>query len=195
MPINLLLSIPKNLGYPVLKKIDPNTQDIPSDKYETDEERLNQAAVTAVLIALYKYTRSNQGAERVLCGDVSNNWLNTILGETSKEAIEKVANYAHASNDEAAKKMERVAQESVKIIRDSRPDTVNDVKNIFLAQKNIILTHLPAALDMGHLLNDETIDDRTNKMEGPVSTFMKNLGSIFSTSEKSKEDLKPLTKS
>ncbi len=195
MPINLLLSIPKNLGYPVLKKIDPNTQDIPSDKYETDEERLNQAAVTAVLIALYKYTRSNQGAERVLCGDVSNNWLNTILGETSKEAIEKVANYAHASNDEAAKKMERVAQESVKIIRDSRPDTVNDVKNIFLAQKNIILTYLPAALDMGHLLNDETIDDRTNKMEGPVSTFMKNLGSIFSTSEKSKEDLKPLTKS
>jgi len=30
-------------------------------------------------------------------------------------------------------------------------------------------------------------------MEGPFSTFMKNLGSAFSTSEKSKEDLEPLT--
>jgi len=29
-------------------------------------------------------------------------------------------------------------------------------------------------------------------MEGPVSTFMKNIGSVFSTSEKSKEDVKPL---
>jgi hypothetical protein len=192
MPVNLLLSIPKNLDYPALKKIDPNTQDIPLDQYETDEERLNQAAVTAVLIATYKYTRSDQGAEQVLCGDVSNNWLNTILGDTSKEAIRKVADYAQTSDEEAARKMEIVARESVRIIRESDPVAVSDVKKILLAQKNMILTHLPPALNMGDLLNDETIDDRTNKMEGPVSTFMKNIGSVFSASEKSNEDLKPL---
>ncbi|HEY6977531.1 MAG TPA: hypothetical protein VH396_14635 [Chitinophagaceae bacterium] len=192
MPIDLLLSIPKNLGYPVLKKIDPNTQDIPSDKYETDEEKLNQAAITAVLIAMYKYTRSNQGAEEVLCGNESNNWLNTILGDSSNEAIKKVADYAHTSDEQAAEKMEIVARQGIRIIRESKPVAVSDVKNILLAQKNIILTHLPAALDMGNLLNDETIDDRTNKMEGPVSSFMKTLGSVFSTSEKSKEDVKPL---
>jgi hypothetical protein len=193
MPINLLSLIPKNLGYPELKKIDPNTQDIASDNYETEDARLNQAAITAVLIAMYKYTRSSQGAEQVLCGDGSHNWLATILGDTSKDAIRKVAVYTNTSEEKAARKMEIVAEESVRIIRESKPVAVGDVKNILFAQKNVILTHLPAALEMGSLLNDETIDDRTNKMEGPVSSFMKNLGGIFSTSEKSKEDLKPLT--
>jgi hypothetical protein len=193
MPIDLIQTITKNLGFPLLKKIDPNSQDIPSDKYETEEEKLNQAATTAVLISLYKYTRSNQGAEQVLCGDISNGWLNTILGDTREEAIKKVADYAHTPVEKAEQKMEIVAKESIRIIRESQPVAINDVKNILLIQKNMILTHLPAALEMGYLLNDETIDDRTNKMEGPVSTFMKNLGSVFSTSEKSKEDLKPLT--
>jgi hypothetical protein len=192
MPVNLLVSIPKNLDYPALKKIDPNTQDIPSDQYATDDERLNQAAITAVLIAMYKYTRSNQGAEQVLCGDMSSNWLDSILGDTSKDAIRKVADYGHTSEEHAAEKMEMVARESVRIIRESNPVAVSDVKNILLAQKDMILTHLPPALNMGDLLKDETIDDRTNKMEGPMSTFMKNIGSVFSTSEKSKEDLKPL---
>src|SRR6476620_11979063 len=98
MPIDLLSSIPKNLGYPELKKIDPNTQDIPADTYKTEEERLNQASITAVLIAMYKYTRSTQGAEQVLCGDGSYNWLNAILGDTSKEAVRKVADYAHTTD-------------------------------------------------------------------------------------------------
>ncbi len=192
MPVNLLSSIPRNLGYPALKKIDPNTQDIPSNQYATNEERLNQAAITSVLIAMYKYTRSDQGAELILCGDMSNTWLNTVMGDTSKEAIRKVADYARTSDELAAQKMEVVAGETISIIRESKPVAVNDVKNILLAQKNMILTHLPPALNMGDLLNDETIDDRTNKMEGPISTFMKNIGSVFSTSEKSKEDVKPL---
>lgn len=192
MPVNLLLSIPKNLGYPELKKIDPNTQDIQSNQYATSEERLNQAAITAVLISTYKYTRSDQGAEQILCGDMSNNWLGAIMGDTRNESIRKVADYGHTSDEEAAQKMEVVAGESIRIIRESNPVAVSDVKNILLAQKNMILTHLPPALNMGDLLNDETIDDRTNKMEGPMSTFMKNIGSVFSTSEKSKEDQKPL---
>jgi hypothetical protein len=32
--------------------------------------------------------------------------------------------------------------------------------------------HLPAAMQLGYLLNDNAMDDRTNKMEGPVSSFM-----------------------
>src|SRR4051812_20600603 len=121
MPENLLLSIPKNLGYPPLKKIDPNTQDIQSNQYATDEERLNQAAITAVLISTYKYTRSDQSAEQILCGDMSNNWLDAIMGETRNESIRKVADYGHTSDEEAAQKMEVVAGEGVRIIRESNP--------------------------------------------------------------------------
>ena len=32
---------------------------------------------------------------------------------------------------------------------------------------------------MGALLHDETMDDNTNKMEGPVSTLIKNIGAAF----------------
>jgi hypothetical protein len=34
---------------------------------------------------------------------------------------------------------------------------------------------LPPALQMGDLLNDNTMDDRTNKMEGPISSMMHSI--------------------
>jgi hypothetical protein len=40
--------------------------------------------------------------------------------------------------------------------------------------------YLPEALHMGDLLHDDTLDDNTNKMEGPVSSLMRNIGSVFS---------------
>jgi hypothetical protein len=30
------------------------------------------------------------------------------------------------------------------------------------------------------LLHDTTLDDKTNKMEGPISSLMQNIGSAFS---------------
>ena len=42
-------------------------------------------------------------------------------------------------------------------------------------QRHNILVYLPAALQLGDLLNDNAMDDRTNKMEGPVSNFMHNI--------------------
>lgn len=187
MAINLLQTIQKNLGLTELKKVDPNKQEIkPAAK--NNEEELNQAAVPAVLVALYKYTRSDEGAEKILCGDASQNWLQTMLGETTSDAVTKVANYAHVSNEVAQQRMELIATECVKIIHDKKPTVVRDVKNMVAAEKPVILTYLPASLQMGNLLNDETIDDRTHKMEGPVSGFMNVFGEIFNQSEKSKQD-------
>ena len=40
---------------------------------------------------------------------------------------------------------------------------------------------MPAALNMGELLHDNTLDDNTNKMEGPVSSLIQRIGSAFST--------------
>lgn len=187
MAQNLLHNIQSNLGLTELKKVDPNIQEIkPAAK--NSEEQLNQAAVPAVLVALYKYTRSDEGAEKILCGDISQNWLYTMLGNTTNDAVTKVANYAHVSNEVAQQRMELIAAEAVKVIRDKKPTVLRDVKNIVAAEKPTILTYLPASLQMGNLLNDETIDDRTHKMEGPVSGFMNAFGEIFNQSEKSKHD-------
>ena len=57
---------------------------------------------------------------------------------------------------------------------------IKDVKVFFNDQRNHLLLYLPAALNMGELLHDPTLDDNTNKMEGPVSNLIKNIGSTFS---------------
>jgi hypothetical protein len=47
------------------------------------------------------------------------------------------------------------------------------------SQRHSILSHLPAAMKMGDVLNEETFDDRTNKMEGPVSSFLHRIEDIL----------------
>ena len=57
---------------------------------------------------------------------------------------------------------------------------LKEVKVFFSNQKNNILLYLPAALNMGDLLHDASLDDNTNKMEGPISSLMQSIGSAFS---------------
>ena len=58
-----------------------------------------------------------------------------------------------------------------------------------LTQRNNILPYLPAALQTGKLLNENTLDDRTNKMKGPVSNFVHSIESMLSGADKAdKED-------
>ena len=187
MALNLLQTIQKNLGLTELRKVDPNIQETKPDT-RNSEEQLNQAAIPAVLVALYKYTRSDEGAEKILCGDASQQWLQTMFGNNADDAVAKVANYAHISKEVARQRMELIAAEAVKVIHDKKPTVIRDVKNTVAVERPVILTYLPAALQMGNLLNDETIDDRTNKMEGPVSGFMNVFGEIFNQSARSKED-------
>ncbi|HVX48921.1 MAG TPA: hypothetical protein VHB48_02150, partial [Chitinophagaceae bacterium] len=54
------------------------------------------------------------------------------------------------------------------------------VSNFMKAQRDNILHYLPASLQIGKLLDDETLDDRTNKMDGPVSGFMHTIEKVFS---------------
>jgi hypothetical protein len=187
MALNLLQTVQKNLGFAELKKIDPNTQEIKANRV-FEEDKLNQGALSAVMIALYKYTRSNEGADCVLHGDINGDWVHTMLGGLGDEAALNIADYAHTSKEAAFERMELVGRESVKAIREKNPTSLSEVKTMVAAQKPSILMYLPAALQMGNLLNDETLDDRTHKMEGPVSGFMNKFGEIFAQSEKSKNE-------
>lgn len=44
-----------------------------------------------------------------------------------------------------------------------------------------ILLYLLPILQMGVLLHDNTLDDKTNKMEGPISSLINSIGNAFST--------------
>jgi hypothetical protein len=76
--------------------------------------------------------------------------------------------------------MENIASEAVRIARDfvKTPDS-EKLRSFMNSQRHSILSHLPASMKMGDVLNEETFDDRTNKMEGPVSSFLHRIEDIL----------------
>jgi hypothetical protein len=183
MATNILHAIQKNLGYPVLQKIDANTQEV-AHKDTAGEDRFGQAAIPAVLIALYEYTRSDEGSERILHGDVAGSWITLIFNGYVNEAVKKVSVYAEQSFDDSLQKMNAIADEAVRLIKErvGAGGTLTEVKNLLAHQRNDVLPYLPASMQIGSLLNDSTLDDRTNKMQGPISSLMHAIGNGLSGS-------------
>ncbi len=84
--------------------------------------------------------------------------------------------------------MENIADDSVNTLKKSAGSkpTVESVRTFMDYQRHHILVYLPAAMQMGDVLNDEALDDRTNKMEGPVSGFMHRVENLLSKGDESK---------
>ncbi len=188
MSVNLLQQVQQLLGYPELKKIDPNTGSIFTDE-KARQNLFGQAAIPAVLTALYKYVQSDEGAEQVLRGNPSTDWAGKIFHENKQDAVEKIKSYADAEPENATTKMNEIAATAVRIVKNhlSETATIKEVKSFFLNQRNNILPYLLPALSMGDLLSDDTIDDNVNKMEGPISSLMNSIGSAFSNPVTSEE--------
>lgn len=182
MSINLLETVQQNLRYPALQKVHPNTQKVTADETKTDEDKFSQAAIPAILTGLYRYAQSDEGATELLNAGTSVNWVSKIFDDNRKEAIQTISAYASQSNEEPVVKMNAIANEAVKAMKENLPPEagIKEVKVFFTNQKNNILLYLPAALNMGELLHDSTLDDNTNKMEGPISSLMQSIGSAFS---------------
>lgn len=182
MSVNLIETIQNNLRYPPLQKIDPNTQEVKVNDNKPDEHRFSQASIPALLTVLYKYSTIDAGAEDILSGDISTIWVNRLLDETKNEVVKKIADYSFQSYEYTREHLKAICDEAVRLIRENlKPGaTMMNVKDFMAAQRNDILLYLPEALHMGALLNDDTLDDNTNKMEGPISSLMHKIGSAFS---------------
>ena len=187
MATHLVESIQKKLGFPPLQKIDPNIQETKDKAPRQAEEKLAQAAIPAVLTALYKYTRTDEGCNNIL-HNIDKDWLAAIFEEMEQSAVDKVSHYAGISGELAKIAMKNIAAEAVITVKKSAGDhpTCEGIRTFMDVQRHNILVHLPAAMQMGNLLNDEALDDRTNKMEGPVSGFMHRIENVLSKGDKSK---------
>ena len=183
--MNLPELLQQHFNYPPLVKIDPNTQEV-TDKDNAVAGEFGQAAIPVILAGLYKFTRSDEGADAVISGEVSPSWVKTIFADQHQQVIERVAQYAKTPYDITENKLNDIASKSVELIKEAvGPDPKNiAVKELMGGQINNILPYLPAVLQAGELLNDTTLDDKTNKMEGPISSLMQAIGSGFSGSDK-----------
>jgi hypothetical protein len=192
MSINLLEIVQQNLGYPPLQKIDPNTQQVVIDENTSDEDKFSQAAIPAVLTSLYNYVQSDEGATTLLLNDDSSIWIDKIFNANKKAVIEIISAYSMQSNEDPVGKIDAIAKEAVKVVKENLSDdaTIKEVKIYFSNQKNNILLYLPAALNMGELLNNNTLDDNTNKMEGPISSLIQSIGAVFSSPATEEEVIK-----
>jgi hypothetical protein len=183
MSLQLLQTVQENLGYPALQKVDSNTKQIIEDANTPDEDKFSQAAIPAVLTGLYRYAQTDEGANEILLSDGDEQWTAKIFDEHKKEAIQVISSYAKQSSYDPLAKMNAIAAEAAKLIREQvgKEGTIKNVKEYFSSQKNDILLYLLPTLNMGDLLNDNTLDDDTNKMEGPISSLMHSLGNAFTT--------------
>ncbi|HMF71993.1 MAG TPA: hypothetical protein VK616_10985 [Flavitalea sp.] len=184
MSVNLIESVQKNLGLPPLHKIDPNTNEIAYPENTPRADRLSQAAIPAVLTAFYKITRTPGGSDLVLRGNFSTSWINTLFGEEAPRAVGAISDYAGTDYDQARNLLESVAVESARLISANTKDAAA-ATTLLTDQRSNILSYLPAALQIGDLLNDSTLDDRTNKMKGPISNMMHSIEQKFSESDQS----------
>lgn len=187
--MNLIESLQKHSGYDTLHKIDPNTQDLKPGESGAIEHKFSQAAIPVILTGIHRFTATDDGAEQVLSTNNSTDWVNKLFAEDADEVVNRVAAYSGFDKASTKNKLNEMAAKATELIREavSPGNKMMDVKNLMEAQINNILTFLPASLHMGDLLNENTIDDRTNKMEGPISSLIQAIGSGFS---KADEDVK-----
>jgi hypothetical protein len=190
MAIDLVEQIQKNLGLTPLQKIDPNTQEVKKPENVSAEDYFPQAAIPTVLLGLYKFSTTEEGNTELLNGDLHEKLLKTIYGKKTQEVIDKVASFTATNADFAATKMETIAWEALSIIKSELSKTPTDanVKNFLQDQRHTILLYLPPTLQIGEALNDDTIDDQTNKMEGPMSDHMHWLEKFFPSTDRKKEE-------
>ena len=100
-----------------------------------------------------------------------------------EELIHKIAKYSFfREEDVSSDRLNGIAREAVRVTREHvKPNAaVREVKDYLSAQITHMLPYLPAALKMGEMVHEETLDDNTNKMEGPVSSLMHKIASAFS---------------
>jgi hypothetical protein len=182
MSTNLIERIQQNLAYPPLSKIDPNTQEVKGKSSASTVALISQAAIPAILTAIYRLSRNDAGSTTILNADTSGDAMSVLFEGKENLVMEKVARYAGVSVNQAESHLENIADESIRLLKESVGTTwdPHKVKHYMNGQRHNILVYLPASLCLGDLLRDEGLDDKTNKMEGPVSNFMHRIENTLS---------------
>ncbi len=171
------------LNYPQLQVIDANTG-LPENEAEFDA--LSQSALITFLAGLYKATRTTEAAALINSQKTSTDLLSSIF--TKEEDITaKIALYANETADTVNRKLDEIATGFLSIdeykSQDAGASTDDNLKTQLTSQRHEILKYLPGKLKIGALLNDTTLGDNTNKMEGPVSSLMHKIENIFSSGD------------
>lgn len=186
---NIIKIIQEKLGYPSFDKIDPNSQQNKQDLVASPTtDHFNQAAVIATLVGLYK-TGTTEDGSKALTQPLPADVLQLLFTDKEEVVIDKVSRYGNQSPASTKSTMATVASTAIDTVKqEAGPDiTPEKIRNYLAGQRHNILVYLPPDLNMGEYVDDSSIEDRTNKMEGPVSNLMHAIEGVFSEKDKSRE--------
>lgn len=171
----------EKLGFEAFVKIDPNTQDADTPEI-SQRQRLGQATIVAVLAGLYKYSRSEEGFYHLLNKDKNLSWGQILFGNEETRVVQNIVEYAGTDAHPVRELINDAGMAAWEAAEHRLEDNFNykPFSNLFNDLRNDILHYLPASLQIGKVLNDNSLDDRTNKMEGPASGMMHRIEKIFS---------------
>lgn len=108
-----------------------------------------------------------------------------IYASDAGEVTTRVAAYASMELPATYKRMNEIAAKAVMLVQhEAGTDNPElNVKKVMESQVHNVLTYLPASLHLGNILDDTTLDDRTHKMEGPISSIMQAISSGFNNAD------------
>lgn len=182
--IDIIEEIRKYVGSQPIPKIDPNTQSPELQQVQNFSPDLGNAVIPALLVGFYKHSRNEAEADKLLHENNVDELLNDIFCDEKNNIIKSVAQYSKVSANEAETEMKNSSAVIINVLKEQikNPDG-KTVCSFFTDQRSNILKHLPVELNMGEFIKDPSIDDRTNKMEGPMSGFMHTIEKIFSSTK------------
>lgn len=181
MAENLVVALQERLGFSPFEKIDPT---LPQDKTELklkpDTDHYTQAAAISVLAGIYKFGSAADNAV-ILLNTGPDELLTIIFGDKETDVIKAVSYYGDRNYDSARLTMTKIAVESIEIIKKGVGDnaTPEKIASYIAGQRHNILVCLPPDLQLGTIIDDNSFDDVTNKMEGPVSGLVHFFENLF----------------
>jgi hypothetical protein len=181
--MNIIETVQKNLGFNALKKIDPNTQQTRGEEADMGNDALAQAGIPAILLGIY--SRLEQYPDLTLLDqEQKGSLLENIFGKSSEAVVTRINNYSKIEDKHNVQQLEHIASESLRVVKENIGKDADEksIRRFVAGHKAETLLYLPPSLELGSILNNENLDDRTGKMEGPVSSFMHRMEKQFNTS-------------
>lgn len=186
--MNIIETVQKNLGFNALEKIDPNTQQPTGQENAFGNNALAQAGIPTILLGIYNMLEQSPDLN-LLDSEKKESFLERIFGKSTPTIVEHIDNYSKFPDKHNKQQLEHIASESMRVVKESIGTGASEsaIRNFISKNKPDTLLYLPPSLEMGKILKNNNLDDRTGKMEGPISSLMHGVEKAFNTSAVIKE--------
>jgi hypothetical protein len=180
----IIETVQKNLGFNALEKIDPNTQETAGRKGMMGNSALAQAGIPAILLGIYNRLEVNPEMD-MLDAEKPGGLLEKIFGKSMDTIVKRINIYSKFPDKHSFQQLEHIASESMRVVKENigESPSKSTIRNFVAKHKPETLLYLPPSLELGSILQNNNLDDRTGKMEGPISSLMHSVEKTFNSSD------------